>query len=288
MEKLSENKILVTGSDGFIGSMLLKQLEQTGAEVKGIDLKSGFDIIDWEQFKNLENVNLIYHLAALMGIPYAFKHPRKVYEVNVMGTLNVLEFCRLNDINKLIFASSYVYGQPQYLPIDERHPVNPTNPYARSKVIGEELCRGYAEDHGIECIIVRPFNIYGPSQNENFLIPSILKQLRENNKIVLNDPDPRRDLLFVTDMIDAYLKAGESKTSKFEIFNIGFGKSYSVNEIVEIVLQLIDKKIEVKYTGERRPNEIMDTVANISKVSKKLNWHPEIELQNGLASIFNK
>lgn len=288
MEKLSENKILVTGSDGFIGSMLLKQLQQTGAEVKGIDLRSGFDITDRGQFKNLDGVNLVYHLAALMGIPYAFKHPRKVYEVNIMGTLNVLEFCRLNDINKLIFASSYVYGRPQYLPIDERHPVNPTNPYARSKVIGEELCRGFAEDHGIECIIIRPFNIYGPGQNEDFLIPSILKQIRENNKVELNDPEPRRDLLFVTDMVDAYLKAGEFKNSKFEIFNIGFGKSYSVNEIVEIVLQLIDKKIEVKYTGERRQNEIMDTVANISKASKKLNWHPEIELQKGLVSIFNK
>ena len=288
MEKLSENKILVTGSDGFIGSMLLKQLQQTGAEVKGIDLKSGFDITDWGQFKDLENVNLVYHLAALMGIPFSFKHPRKVYEVNVIGTLNVLEFCRFNDIKKLIFASSYVYGQPQYLPIDERHPVNPTNPYARSKVMGEELCRGYAEDYGIECLIIRPFNIYGPSQNENFLIPSILKQICENNKIELNDPEPRRDLLFVSDMVDAYIKAGEFKNSKFEIFNIGFGKSYSVNEIVEIVLQLIDKKIEVKYTGERRQNEIMDTVANISKASKKLNWHPKIELQKGLASIFNK
>lgn len=288
MTALSSSKILVTGSEGFIGSMLCAKLRDDGAVVKGIDLKSGFDITDWGLFKNLENVNLVYHLAAIMFVPYAFKNPRNVYMVNVIGTLNVLEFCRLNDIKKLIFASSFVYGQPQYLPIDEKHPVNPNNPYARSKVMGEELCRGYSEDHGINCVVLRPFNIYGPGQNEDFLIPLIFKQIRENNRIELNDPTPKRDLLFVTDMIDAYIKAGELEGFKFEVFNIGYGKSYSVNEIVEMALQITGKQIDVIYNGERRPNEVMDTVANISKASKKLNWHPEIELQTGLASIFNK
>jgi len=116
-------------------------------------------------------------LLPLMFVPYSFQEPREMYEVNVLGTLNILELCRLHVIPRIVFASSYVYGQPSYLPIDEAHPVNPNNPYGRSKVFGEGLCRAYYEDCGVSCIVLRSFNLYGEGQREHFLIPSILRQL---------------------------------------------------------------------------------------------------------------
>jgi UDP-glucose 4-epimerase len=238
--------------------------------------------------EDLERVDIVYHLAAIMFIPYAIKNPGKVYQVNVGGTINILEYCRLNDISKLIFASSYVYGEPDYLPVDETHPIKPTNPYTRSKVVSEELCRGYSEDHGIKCVILRPFNIYGPGQNEEFLIPLILKQIREGTIIELKDPEPKRDLLYVNDMIEAYIKAGEYFKNQFEIFNIGSGKSYSVQNIVDMIVQLVDKKVEIKYTGERRENEVMDTIASIEKAITKLNWQPTIELKDGLELVIDQ
>lgn len=287
MVKLSNSKVLVTGSEGFIGSVLLKKLQEIGAEVKGVDLISGFDITEWTHIEKLEKVDIVYHLAAIMFIPFAFKNPRIVYNVNVGGTLNILEHCRLKDISKLIFASSYVYGDPQYLPIDETHPIKPTNPYTRSKVMGEELCRGYSEDHGIKCVILRPFNIYGPGQNEKFLIPTIFHQLQTENRLTLKDPEPRRDLIYITDMIDAYQKSAEFQDKDFEVFNIGYGKSYSVREIVDEILKLTGKKIEVEYTNERRPNEILDTVANIDEAKQILDWSPSIDLQTGLKMIWD-
>ena len=287
MAKLSDSKVLISGSEGFIGTFLLKSLQELGAEVKGVDLKSGFDITDWNHIEKLEKVDIVYHLAAIMFIPFALKNPRIVYNVNVGGTLNILEYCRVNDISKLIFASSYVYGQPDYLPVDENHPVKPTNPYTRSKVMGEELCRGYSEDHGIKCVILRPFNIYGPGQNEEFLIPTIFQQLQTENRITLKDPEPRRDLIYVTDMIDAYQRSAEFQDKDFEVFNIGYGESYSVREIVDEILKLTGKKIEVEYKNERRPNEIMDTVASINRANQKLNWSPKIDLQTGLKMIWD-
>jgi UDP-glucose 4-epimerase len=285
MVKLSNSKVLVTGNNGFIGTFLVKSLREIGAQVEGVDLKSGFDITDWGQIEKLEKAEIVYHLAAVMYIPFALKNPRIVYKVNVGGTLNILEYCRINDISKLVFASSYVYGQPEYLPVDESHPVKPTNPYARSKVMGEELCRGYSEDHGLNCVILRPFNVYGPGQNKNFLIPSIFDRIQNVKKIKLKDPKPKRDFVYVTDMIDAYIKAGELPNTILEIFNIGYGKSYNVQEIVDEILQLTDKKVEVEYENERRPNEIMDTVAKIDKAKQRLGWSPKIDLENGLKFI---
>ena len=137
----------MTGASGFVGSHLAKRLRSDGAEVLALDIrgKDSIDLRNWQQLREfgrkLGKVEQAYHLAALMFVPYAFENPREIYEVNVLGTLNLLELCRLHNVEKIVFASSYVYGSPQYLPIDEEHPVNPHNPYAHSKVIGEALCR---------------------------------------------------------------------------------------------------------------------------------------------------
>ena len=285
--KLNGKRILVTGSSGFVGRNLVEELKRHNVEVVTLtDLKAKRDDIrDWKKIKEIRNIDIVYHLAAITSVPFSFENPRETYEVNVLGTLNILELCRLCNADKIVFASSYVYGQPQYVPIDEEHPLQPTNPYARSKMLGEELCRAYNTDFGVKCIILRPFNIYGVGQNTDFLIPSIIAQLRYG-KIELKDPAPKRDFVYISDVIDAYIKAGEFK-GNFEIFNIGYGTSYSVKEIVDKIIHLYGKDVKVKYSGERRKNEIMDTIADTKKAKDKLGWKPRVDIDNGLGNILN-
>lgn len=284
---LKGKRVLLTGAGGFVGSHLAEELRRQGAEVLDIDVRGNnpIDLRDWQRLREfgskLGKVDLVFHLAAIMFVPYAFENPREVYEVNVLGTLNLLELCRLQKVDRIVFASSYIYGSPQYLPVDEAHPINPNNPYARSKVMGEAFCRAYNQDCGLKCTILRPFNIYGERQNDSFLIPSILKQI-VGGKVELMDPEPRRDLLYITDAIKAYLKAGEYEGADFEVFNIGLGSSYSVDGIVRSILNIWGRQVEVSYQHERRRNEIMDVVANIQKAAKELGWTPEVELKEGL------
>ena len=188
---LRGKRVMVTGSDGFVGSYLVRRLEQESAEVIPVDISRGIDVTDWAQVGEYRNIDFIYHLAARANIKAAVKDPRQTYFVNLVGTANMLELARLNRVERFIFASSYVYGNPEYLPVDEGHPLNPPNPYSRSKALGEGLCRGYYEDYGLKCVIIRPFNIYGEGQGNDFLIPSILRQLGAG-KIELD----RRSLAF--------------------------------------------------------------------------------------------
>ena len=287
--KLNGKRILVTGSSGFVGKNLVEELKRQDADVLTLTEHDGrrIDIRDQQRVEaiinKIRNIDIVYHLAAITSVPFSFENPGENYEVNVLGTLNILELCRSCNADKIVFASSYVYGQPQYMPIDEKHPLQPTNPYARSKILGEELCRAYNTDFGVKCIILRPFNIYGVGQNKNFLIPSIIAQLRYG-KIELKDPEPKRDFIYISDVIDAYIKAGEFN-GDFDVFNIGYGKSYSVKEIVDKIIYLYGKDVKVKYSGERRKNEIMDTIANIKKAKEKLGWKPSVEIDNGLGNI---
>jgi len=276
-------KILLTGSSGFVGRHLHSELVKEGGKVLTFDLPSK-DIRKWGDLKDV-SADLVYHLAAVTYIPYSFKNPRITYETNVLGTLNVLELCRLQDIKKIVYTSSYVYGQPKYLPVDEKHPVKPTNPYTYSKLMGERLCEAYAEFYGIECVILRPFNIYGEGQGERFLIPSIFKQIFEKGAIRLENPNPRRDFLYVKDLVEAYLKAGKYNKSKFEVFNIGYGKSYSVRELVDMIMKICGRKVKVTYEGRSRKGEIADVVADTAKARKRLKWKPKTKIEDGLKRV---
>ena len=285
---INGKRILVTGSSGFVGRNLVEELKRYGANVTTLTDSEGhrIDVKDWQKIKEIDDIDMVYHLAAVTYVPFSFENPREVYEVNVLGTLNILELCRLRDIEKIVFLSSYVYGHPRYLPIDEEHPLQPTNPYARSKILGEELCRAYNIDFGINCIILRPFNIYGVGQSRDFLIPSIIAQLRYG-KIELKDSAPNRDYIYILDLIDACIKA-EKFDGDFEIFNIGYGKSHSVKEITEKIVQLYGKDVKINYKNERRKNEMMDTVADIRKAKEKLGWEPSVNIDAGLKSMLGE
>lgn len=278
-----DKRALVTGSGGFVGRRLMERLKKEGVAAKGVSLEEGFDVRDWKKLSSVKDFDVLYHLAAVTYVPRALKEPRETYEVNVMGTANVLELCRLSDA-KIIYTSSYVYGHPQYLPIDENHPTNPINPYNRSKLIGEQLCRAYHEDYGVPVIILRPFNLYGIGQGDDFLIPSILKQLYAKKKIELKDPTPKRDFLYVDDMIDAYLKASEYG-GDYGVFNLGCGKSHSVKYVVDKIVDISQKKVEVTYSGERRRGEVMNTVADVRKAKGELGWAPTVDVDEGLRKV---
>ena len=276
-------KVAVTGSSGFVGSHLLKRLKESGSDVIQLDIENAIDITDWKQIQYIEKFDVLFHLAAKIYVPDSYKDPRNFYYTNITGTLNALELCRIHKA-KIVFASSYIYGNPEYLPIDENHPTIAFNPYAQTKIIGEQLCEGYHNSFGIPVVIFRPFNIYGPGQNEKFLIPTILKQAK-TGVISLKDPEPKRDMLFIDDVVDAYMKAAEYDQKDYDVFNIGSGKSYSVREIVNTVIKLFDHEIDVKFSGEKRKNEVLDTIADISKAKALLNWVPKTTLRSGLEKI---
>lgn len=285
---LTGKKILVTGGCGFVGSVLVKRLKDEEAKVIVLDAKTGGDLRNWETLASLndcENLDLVYHLAALSYVPYSWEHPREVYETNVIGTLNILEFCRQKRAKQMVFISSYVYGQPKYLPVDEAHPVEPAAPYNWSKHIAEGLCQAYAAGFGIKCVILRPFNVYGIGQNPRFLIPTIIDQAVLRSEIVLDDPRPKRDLLYLDDMVEALVAAGRYVPKTFEVFNIGYGRSFSIEEIVIEIARIAGKKIEIKFRNRKRKGEILDVVADISKAKQILKWQPEVSLAEGLKRI---
>ena len=278
-------KILITGYSGFIGSYLLKRLNQTKHELILADIANGTDICDWHKVKQFEGIDVVIHLANLSFVPASYIEPKRFYETNYLSTLNMLELCRLNNA-KLIFFSSYVYGHPQYQPIDENHPVQAFNPYAQTKVICESLCEGYNRDFNVPVTIFRPFNIYGKGQNPDFLIPTIISQA-QNGKIIIKDDRPKRDYIHVEDIVEAILKAVEADNDDKSIrkYNLGTGISYSVKEIVDMVCGFFDSKIEYLCTNEIRPNDVLDTVADISKIKKELGWEPKISIREGLQKM---
>lgn len=291
--KLMSGKVksaVITGSEGFIGRALTGSLKTAGHSVTGLDIKNKYDItkmdIIKEKFKNTGagDVDIVFHLAAKMFIPAAWENPEETFRINLNGTLNMLEFCRKTDIKQFVFASSYIYGEPEYLPIDENHPVKPNNPYAHSKYIAEELCRSYHKDYGLQCVVIRPFNIYGPGQSQNFLIPEIISQL-PGGRINLKDPSPKRDYLYLTDMIKAYESTVDLGSRDFEIFNIGSGKSYSVKELAELILTLSGSKAELVFSNEKRHGEIKETIADTYYARKKLHWVPKVGIDDGLKAM---
>lgn len=278
-------KILITGYSGFIGSYLQKRLESSVHELILADITNGVDICDWKQVAVFDDVDIIVHLANLSFVPASYENPKRFYETNYLSTLNMLELCRLRNA-RMIFFSSYIYGHPEYQPIDEQHPVQAFNPYAQTKVICESLCQGYSRDFKVPITIFRPFNIYGVGQNPDFLIPSIIQQARAG-KITVKDDRPKRDYIHVSDIVEAIVAAIETEqtTDDLRTYNLGTGISFSVKEIVDLVRDLFNTEIDYLCTNEFRPNDVMDTVADISKIKNELHWSPAVSIREGLQKM---
>ncbi|QQG43495.1 MAG: GDP-mannose 4,6-dehydratase [Candidatus Daviesbacteria bacterium] len=274
-------KILITGSHGFVGQHLAAGLR--GRDIVEFNLSQGKDVTKKQDFDNLpSDIATVIHLAAIANVPLSWEKPEEVLKVNLLGTLNVLEFARKVKA-KVIFAASYLYGIPQKLPITEEHPLSAENPYGLSKLSAEALCRIYSGRYDIPVISLRFFNIYGPGQAENMVISQMIGELKRDGKVTILDGRPKRDFVYISDVVSAYLKALEAGNTGFDAINIGSGESYSIAEIARKLIQaagldeasLIDKH-------EERPNDIPETLADISQAKRKLGWEPKMNIDEGL------
>ena len=275
--------IAITGSKGFIGSYLIERLKKSNHTLIEIDSKLGIDITNKNDLHRIMEFDCVIHLAGKISVTDSFKFPDEYLTQNFLGTLNVLELCKKFNA-KMIFASSYIYGEPKYLPVDENHPLIAHNPYSQSKIIGEQLCQLYSNCFNISSIAVRLFNIYGPKMREGHLIPTILKQAA-SGKIELMDIRPKRDYVYIDDVIDAYISCLRYENKEFNAFNISSGISYSIEDIVSIITQRLSKDVEVINLNKPRPNEILDVVGDFSKAKIELGWEPKTDFKDGIAKL---
>lgn len=277
--------IAVTGSKGFIGSHLVKRLTALGYDFFEIDSKLGIDITNKNHLTKIKKFDCIIHLAGKVSITESFKLTYDYLNDNFQGTLNILELCRKYNA-KIIFASSNIYGQPRYLPIDEEHPHYISNPYTQSKIMGEQLCQLYSSNFALSCIALRQFNIYGPGMNKDSLFPTILKQL-SSGQVKVKDTRPKRDFIHIDDVVEAYIASIEYDCKGFEAFNIASGNSFYIKDIVDVCENKLSKSIRLIDLGECRKNEIFNIEASISKAKNKLNWVPKINLEEGLSDMID-
>ena len=284
---MSKMKILITGSNGFIGTHLKHSLIAKKIDIYGI---SRDEINDFSLLQSTKNISadMLIHLASNAFIPDSFDDPSGVYLENYKSTLSALEICRRHKIKKLIYFSSYIYGSPEYLPVDENHPTSIKNPYGRSKLHGEFLCHAYAEDYEMDITILRPFNIYGEGQKSKFLFPTIISQLLnpEISHVTVENIDTKRDYLYIKDLVSILNKVIFSDMSTgVSSFNIGFGESYSVEDILIKMMKIFEIEKEVINKGNKRKNEVMDCYADISKIKEFLLWEPKYDIDRGLKDL---
>jgi nucleoside-diphosphate-sugar epimerase len=281
---VKNKNILVTGANGFVGKALLKALStRTEFTVFGIDRSDG-DISKMEF--NFKNINHVIHLAARTYVPDSWQNPIPFYQTNVIGTLRVLEFCKRCGASATVL-SSYVYGEPDYLPINEKHPRKSFNPYCHTKILMEDICDYYANTYQTRISILRPFNIYGPDQSEIFLIPTIIKQVLSPvyKEITVLDLKPKRDFVYIDDLIKAILLTIPSTCAN--VLNVGSGTSHSVFDIINIVMHISGIRKDVKLNSNERPNEVMDIVCDNSKIRETVGWSITTRFEEGISKCIN-
>jgi nucleoside-diphosphate-sugar epimerase len=262
-----KKKLLITGSDGFVGAHLRRSLNDYEAVT--------FDVTDGNvvthNFDDAE-VSHVFHLAALTSAPESWEKPFDYYYVNMMGTVNILEYCRKTGAS-MTYVNTYPYGMPLYNPIDEQHPCAPNTAYNHSKHLSEDICRFYAENFNVSVTVLRLFNVYGEGQSPKFLIPHIIKQALFNHQIEVMDLEPKRDYVYIGDVIDA-LKLTIGRKG-FNIYNIGSGESKSVKDVCDCVLSILNANKKIVSAEKKRKNEVTDIQADIKKIKHDLGWSPK-------------
>ena len=274
-------KVIVTGATGFIGRCLINELKEENLKIISYSKLDG-DISNKQTWLKMPKASFLIHLAAMTFIPTSWEQTKKFIETNSLSLLNVIEYCKKNKC-RLVFLSTFVYGNKN-TPIDESSELSPQNPYSLSKLLGENICSFYKKVDNLDVIILRPFNIFGKGQNNLFLIPSLISQIKNENKITVMDIKPKRDYLYIKDLISAIKKSLFYKGNSY-IFNIGSGISYSVEEVIEIIQKICGTNLEVISTNKVRKMELDDTVANIQLAKKELDWEPKYSLSNALREI---
>ena len=309
-------KILITGADGFIGSHLTEFLVKTGYKVRAFILYNSFDSWGWldsldneikdniEIFpgdirnidsvrKAMQDIDIVFHLAALISIPYSYQSPSSYIDTNVIGTLNILESARDLKVSKIIHTStSEVYGSALFVPITENHPLQAQSPYSASKIAADQLAFSFYKSFDIPVSIVRPFNTYGPRQSTRAVIPTVITQIASGKeKITLGDILTTRDFNFIEDTVSGFYAALISENSIGEIINIGSNYEVSIKNMVEIVAKIIGSEIFIESSESRfRPekSEVNRLWASNKKAFDLLKWEPKYAGIEGLKKGLQK
>lgn len=275
-------RVLVTGASGFIGRHLVPALRAVGHTVIEANSQSG-DISSQSTWTGFPKAEVVVHLAGRTFVPDSWIDPGAFVRCNLLGTIAALDYCRTNGAH-LVFLSSYLYGNAQTQPIPETAPLVATNPYALSKKLAEEACQFFSRSFGINVTILRPFNVYGPGQPEHFLIPSIVRQVSAGGTVHVQDLEPKRDYVYVSDLVDAIVLSVRQPRG-LRIFNIGTGMSHSVAELVMLIQELKLTQLKVVSAGEKRPDEIQDSRADIASARRELPWTPRVTLEAGIKRV---
>ncbi|HVP49149.1 MAG TPA: NAD(P)-dependent oxidoreductase [Bryobacteraceae bacterium] len=275
------DRVLVTGADGFVGTRLVAELHRENYDVLTHTLADG-DIARCPL--PFQGVQRVVHLAARTFVPESWESPRDFYETNLLGTVNVLEFCRRQQAS-LVLMSSYVYGRPQWLPIGEDHPLAAFNPYGHSKILAEEAARYFATQFGLRIATIRPFNIYGPGQGSQFLIPTLLRQALDpgSDAITVADSRPKRDHLHVDDLVSLLVLV--VKGGAAGVYNAGSGRSVSIAELVDLINRSAPRPKPLVSMDRTRADDVLDTVADCRKAERELGWTPRVALADGIGEL---
>jgi NAD dependent epimerase/dehydratase len=309
---LSGKTVLVTGADGFIGSHLAEELVRKGARVKAFCLYNSLGSRGWlDGVENrvdgeleflmgdirdarfvesaCKNVDTVFHLAALVAIPYSYVAPHSFVETNILGTLNVLEGVRRGGVARMINTStSEVYGTPDSLPITEQHPLKGQSPYSASKIAADKMCEAFFASFGTPVTTLRPFNTYGPRQSARAVIPTILAQILSGKRCLkLGSLEPKRDLTFVRDTIAGFLAAAEGSGLEGQTVQLGTGRTESIGKVVEIAAKVCGADVTVEQEQQRvRPSnsEVMVLQSDPSLARRLLGWSASTSLEEGMSA----
>jgi len=312
---LKKKTVLVTGADGFIGSHLVEGLLKREARVKALVLYNSFnnwgwidtlpskllnkmsvlqgDIRDINSVNDaLKGVDVVFNLAALIGIPFSYQAQDIYVDTNIKGTLNILQAARNLKTERIIHTStSEVYGSAQYIPIDEKHPINPQSPYAATKASIDHLALSFHKSFNLPVTILRPFNTFGPRQSARAVIPTILIQaLSGKSSIELGNTNTTRDFTYVSDTVEAFMKIAEANQTEGNIYNCASNKEISMRELVNIIGTTINKKIIIKCDKARvRPekSEVKRLKGDYDKLYNVCGWKPKVLLEKGISITFN-
>ena len=306
MGEWSGRRVFVTGGEGFIGSHVVERLLRHGADVRAlvhytpsgrlgwleglqddVEIMQG-DVRDGGRVRRaVEGRKVVFHLAALIGIPYSYEAPESYVQTNVVGTQNVLDACRSTGVERMVHTStSEVYGTARYVPIDEAHPLQPQSPYSASKMGADMMALSHYNAFELPVAVVRPFNTYGPRQSTRAVIPTILAQLIAGaDKLHLGSTSPTRDFNYVEDTAAGFLAVAECDQALGQVVNVGSGREISIGDLVDLLVSIVGRQVEIVTDEERvRPggSEVERLLCDNTRAREWAGWKPEVSLEEGL------
>ena len=303
LAKFGELRVLVTGADGFIPSYVCERLVELGASVTALVRRNSSNVIKsiphvrksvkirWGDITDLsvliqetKGVDVVYHMGAQSHVQYSLHNPLETYQANTIGTMNVLEAARLNDVGRVVHAgSAEVYGKPEAVPIKETHPLAPRSPYAAGKVASDRLMFSYFCTYGLPVVMSRFFGIFGPRQSIEKAIPKFILRIGQGMPpIIYGDGTQSRDYMYGTDAADAYARLGVADGVAGETVNIGTGKETKIVDLANMIISLMGSDVKPEFTPALHPGEAGRLVADPARGMEALDWHPQVRLEEGM------